>query len=268
MCKKEVRVPLTSIWWPITDAQVGDSRPGPSKTHHSDGKGRGDNKHHSHFWNLHSWRLFFIAERTWMRITKLEEHLYFLQDLKNGVLYGDYIQCGSGPPVFAGKQLLSTPSTGRKTSSEQSGWWAGWRPLLHWSPSRKPCPQLCLPPPPFWSAARLTLAGGMPNPDTPPLLLGSQRYLEQGGNRGREDNKVTSAGLSGHLAPAPFPGPPAVTLNCIRLWPMEGWVQCLTNLPSQHLAQCPDQRKHSLSGFVNLLSFRLNLHSKKFFFSD
>lgn len=41
----------------------------------------------SQFWNLHSWYLFFIAVRTWMKIMKLEEHLYFPSGFKNVVLY-------------------------------------------------------------------------------------------------------------------------------------------------------------------------------------
>lgn len=85
-----------------------------------------------------------------------------------------------------------------ENSSVQRSWWAGQRPLLHWSPRRKPCPQLCLPPPPFWSAARLMLAGGTPNPDTPPLLLGSQRYLEQIEGVGRENKKITATQSSDH----------------------------------------------------------------------
>lgn len=150
-------------------------------------------KKYSQFWNLHSWHLFFIAVRTWMRIMKLEEHFYFSSGFKKLCLVlKDYIQCGSGPTVFARAQLLNTPSAGRNNSSEQSGRWAGRRPPFHWSPSRKPCPQLCLPPPPFWSAARLMLAGGTPNPDTPPLLLGSQRYLEGMGGKRREDNQITA----------------------------------------------------------------------------
>lgn len=50
-----------------------------------------------------------------MRITKLEEHLYFSSGFKKLCLVlKDYIQCGSGPTAFAGTRLLSTPSTGRK----------------------------------------------------------------------------------------------------------------------------------------------------------
>lgn len=60
---------------------------------------------------------------------------------------------------------------------------------LHWSPSRKPWPQLCLPPPCWSSAALLMLAGGIPNPDTPPLLFGSQRYLRTSQKRRREFEK-------------------------------------------------------------------------------
>lgn len=41
----------------------------------------------SQFWKLHSWYLFFIAVRTWMKIMKLEEHLYFPSGFKNVVLY-------------------------------------------------------------------------------------------------------------------------------------------------------------------------------------
>lgn len=50
-----------------------------------------------------------------MRITKLEEHLYFSSGFKKLCLVlKDYIQCGSGPTAFARTWLLSTPSTGRK----------------------------------------------------------------------------------------------------------------------------------------------------------
>ena len=50
-----------------------------------------------------------------MRITKLEEHLYFSSGLKKLCLVlKDYIQCGSGPTAFARTRWLSTPSTGRR----------------------------------------------------------------------------------------------------------------------------------------------------------
>lgn len=50
-----------------------------------------------------------------MRITKLEEHLYFSSGFKKLCLVlKDYIQCGSGPTAFARTWLVSTPSTGRK----------------------------------------------------------------------------------------------------------------------------------------------------------
>lgn len=72
-------------------------------------------KKYSQFWDLHSWYLFFVAVRTWMRITKREGHLYFSSGFKKLCLvWKDYIQCGSGPTAFARTWLLSTPSTGKK----------------------------------------------------------------------------------------------------------------------------------------------------------
>lgn len=55
--------------------------------------------------------------------------------------------------------------------------------FFHWSPSRKPWPQLCLVSPWRLSAGLRILAGGTPNPDTPPLLLGSQLYRNWGVDR-------------------------------------------------------------------------------------
>lgn len=58
-----------------------------------------------------------------MRIMELEEHLHFSSGFKKCCLVlKDYIQCGSGPTVFARTRLLSTLSTGRKTHlSRQAG---------------------------------------------------------------------------------------------------------------------------------------------------
>lgn len=130
------------------------------------------------------------------------------------------------------------------------GWWAGQRPLRHWSPSLKPCPQLCLPPPPFWSAARLMLAGGTPNPDTPPLLLGSQRYLEQ---RGEETKGEKSTVTSPHSCPSHLPswGSHGICHIELRLSVATERLRTMSYcpLPFQHLAQCPDHRSHSLFMF-------------------
>lgn len=85
-----------------------------------------------------------------MRIMKLEEHLYFLSGFKKiCLILKDYIQCGSGPTALARLGVVKRTQQWEEMLPEWNGWWAGQMPLLHWSPSRKPWPQLCLPPPPF-----------------------------------------------------------------------------------------------------------------------
>ena len=61
--------------------------------------------------------------------------------------------------------------------SSLHGYWANFK--LYWSPRRWPRPQPPHPPPPppsFWSRG-LRLAGGTPNPLTPPCRLGRNLYL-------------------------------------------------------------------------------------------
>lgn len=66
-----------------------------------------------------------------MRIMKLEEHFYFSSGFKKLCLVlKDYIQCGSGPTLFARTRLLNTPSTGRTTHlSREAGGQAGGHPF-------------------------------------------------------------------------------------------------------------------------------------------
>lgn len=124
-----------------------------------------------------------MAESNWTLLANLEQDLHF--SLLEFLVFSwtrNILSNQLNPTVLQRAQFLSMLCTRkgrfyvqlkpRSCCFPRAG-------VLHWSPSRKPWPQLCLPPPCWSSAALLMLAGGTPNPDTPPLLFGSQRYLQQ-----------------------------------------------------------------------------------------
>lgn len=128
-----------------------------------------------------------MAESNWTLLANLEQDLRF--SLLEFLIFSwtrNILSNQLNPTVLQRAQLLSMLCTRKGQSYIQLKPKSCCFPrarVLHWSPSRKPWPQLCLPPPCWSSAALLMLAGGTPNPDTPPLLFGSQRYRNWGVDR-------------------------------------------------------------------------------------
>lgn len=144
-----------------------------------------------------------MAESDWTLLANLEQDLHFsLLELLIFSWSRKILSNQLNPTVLQRAQFLSMLCSRKGRSYIQfkaescSFPRAG---VLHWSPSRKPWPQLCLPPPRCSSAALLMLAGGTPNPDTPPLLFGSQRYLGQARREGESLINICTLGVNARL---------------------------------------------------------------------